>query len=543
MFLSAAKRLHPTTHGMSSDEIQSRWSALTKELVGDPDNFAKWELLVQVAEGRIIEDVSQPSASAPPPPTISKLSPPQHLEILRASYEAFLAHFPLCTQYWIQYAQWEYKLGHTSKALQVYEKPDTGALAQLTYDLDLWLAYLRFKLILLMKEDPLDLLRVFERARQCIGCHFHAHEFYALYLDFLQQHSDIDRSMERKFYVLMRLVLEVPLFHYATMFQRFWRLIDSAATNERTLSLLVPERERNHFPVGSPKTVAKLKKIFTNIYVATQYKVYQLYQFERDLLRQYFHVTYVLQQQLETWLAYLDFLELNNHQYPPQLVRLVYERCVVATALYEQFWSRYADYCIVGAGAGADVEAAKQVLARGIAATPMTNYKLKLKLVDLEIYQGHLVKARDIVLANLRISPDFVPFIVKLIGIERALNHSDDEYLLRLVRKFVLQLVTTDAHAVLFNEVLYYPVQDEQMVRFFESFELTPQIQCFAYWNAYMEAAKIARAVPATVTHIYERAVASLANDENAKFAAKWRTYAGVSINYTSLFKKSLIEC
>ncbi|KAL7663221.1 Suppressor of forked domain-containing protein [[Candida] zeylanoides] len=529
---------------MSSDEIQSRWSVLTQELIADPDNFAKWELLVQVAEGRPIDDASKPSATAPPPPTISKLSPPQHLEILRASYNAFLTHFPLCTQYWIKYAQWEYKLGHTTRALQVYEQPEIGALAQLPYDLDLWLAYLRFKLISSLKEDPLDLLPVFERARQYIGCHFHAHEFYALYLDYLQQHSEYDRSMERIYYVLMRLVLEVPLFHYATMFQRFWRLIDSAATNERTLSLLVPERERNHFPAGSPKTVAKLKKIFTNVYVATQYKVYQLYQFERDLPRQYFHVTYVSQQQLETWSSYLDFLELNNHSYPPELVRLAYERCVVATALYERFWSRFADYCIAGAGAGAGIEAAKQVLSRGIVATPMTNYKLKLKLVDLEIYQGHLVKARDIVLANLRISPDFVPFIVKLISIERALNHSDDEYLLRLVRKFVLQLVATDAHAVLFNEILHYPVQDaQQMLKFFESFESTPQIHCFAYWNAYMEAAKIARAEPVAVTHIYEHATASLANDENAKFAAKWRTYAGAHIDYTSLFKKSLIEC
>ncbi len=64
-------------------------------------------------------------------------------------------------------------------------------------DLDLWLASAS-KLILLLKGGPLDLLPVFERARQYIGCHFHAPEFYALYLDYLQQHSEYDRSMERR---------------------------------------------------------------------------------------------------------------------------------------------------------------------------------------------------------------------------------------------------------------------------------------------------------------------------------------------------------
>ncbi len=82
-------------------------------------------------------------ARPPPPPRTAPPPPPQdHLEKLRAVYDAFLALYPLCYGYWKKYADAELKRGGSAEtAAAVYER----GVASVPYSVDLWGHYAAFK--------------------------------------------------------------------------------------------------------------------------------------------------------------------------------------------------------------------------------------------------------------------------------------------------------------------------------------------------------------------------------------------------------------
>ena len=74
---------------------------------------------------------------------------------------------------------------------------------------------------------------------------------------------------------------------------------------------------------------------------ATEGRVDEIYRFEEKLKRTYFHVKSLDQKQLKTWDQYLDF-EIKRWDYERTVV--LFERCLIPCALYEQFWAKYARY-------------------------------------------------------------------------------------------------------------------------------------------------------------------------------------------------------
>ena len=66
-----------------------------------------------------------------------------------------------------------------------------------------------------------------------------------------------------------------------------------------------------------------------------------MYMFEEKLKRTYFHVKPLDHKQLKTWDLYLDYeIEKADHE----RIVVLFERCLIPCALYEQFWSKYARY-------------------------------------------------------------------------------------------------------------------------------------------------------------------------------------------------------
>ena len=63
--------------------------------------------------------------------------------------------------------------------------------------------------------------------------------------------------------------------------------------------------------------------------------------FEEAIKRPYFHVKPLERVQLKNWREYLDF-ELSSGDH--RRVVILFERCVIACALYEDFWQRFATY-------------------------------------------------------------------------------------------------------------------------------------------------------------------------------------------------------
>ena len=74
---------------------------------------------------------------------------------------------------------------------------------------------------------------------------------------------------------------------------------------------------------------------------ALEEEVRKRWPFEEAIKRPYFHVKPLERVQLKNWREYLDF-ELSNGDH--RRVVILFERCVIACALYEDFWQRFATY-------------------------------------------------------------------------------------------------------------------------------------------------------------------------------------------------------
>ena len=78
-----------------------------------------------------------------------------------------------------------------------------------------------------------------------------------------------------------------------------------------------------------------------------------MFRFEEKLKRTYFHVKPLDQKQLRVWDQYLDWqVAQGDHQ----RTVVLFERCLIPCALYEQFWAKYARYLERAHKEGKDVE-------------------------------------------------------------------------------------------------------------------------------------------------------------------------------------------
>lgn len=300
----------------SSTELE--WLAVSTALLRSPDDLELWKKLTRISLDKL-----------------TKASPAQDVALARQLYDLFLERFPLLYNYWIQYAELELRLGNTKRAELVYRR----GLAGLTYCVELWVAFLEFKMTTLTNnlEEVLD---TFEMARDKIGYHYHAYEFYRLYLDFLQHYR-----FEKQYYLLLRVVLEVPLYHYLYFFKKWFDTIAKfnhleGSERDHLLTMVVPALEMDKAKrMDNKQLVMFLKKYFVDLYIATQFRVYEMYPLEKELDRPYFDVAPLSKQQLDAWDLYTTFIELRSPSESATI--LAYERAVVATANYPQLWHRY----------------------------------------------------------------------------------------------------------------------------------------------------------------------------------------------------------
>ncbi|XP_064085220.1 pre-mRNA-processing factor 39-like [Macrobrachium nipponense] len=86
------------------------------------------------------------------------------------------------------------------------------------------------------------------------------------------------------------------------------------------------------------------------IHEANAAEVKALWSYEDAIKRPYFHVKPLEKSQLSAWRNYLEY---EIKQAKEARIRVLFERCLIACALYEEFWMRYVRYLEeVGAGEG-----------------------------------------------------------------------------------------------------------------------------------------------------------------------------------------------
>lgn len=427
---------------MDQSGLNQEWSTVSRELLENPEDFQLWEKLIKAAENNSKRG-------------INKTTPEEEVCVLRVSYQKLLDKYPLLVNYWVRYAEWEFKLGDTHRSELVYK----DGFRHLAYSIDLWVSFLNFR-INTLNNNLSELLDLFESARKKIGYHFHASDFYKLYLIFLQNYQNDTNNFKAKYYILLRMVIEIPLYNYEYFFKLLFDDIASINTHNKDLiEHFVPQKELCK-KMYEPKSAAThLKKIFIDVYITTQFKVFELFTFEKKLTRSYFDFNYISLQQLDTWSRYVDYLELKR--YPQEYVEFVYERSVLVTALYPNIWIKYANYHISHNKYSRAIEALTR------AYTLNNNYKILIKLVDIHLYLKNIVKARDLILAYIRYNSSIpIPIYEKLVNIERLMN-ADEEYLVNLLR----EIINETANPWFLEHILYYSISDEYKQTLFQEYE------------------------------------------------------------------------
>ena len=82
------------------------------------------------------------------------------------------------------------------------------------------------------------------------------------------------------------------------------------------------------------------------IFSETEVRSKLRWKYEEGIKRPYFHVKPLERGQLKNWQDYLDFMKVEMAKEGGDLteVEIIYERCLIACALYEEFWMDYVSW-------------------------------------------------------------------------------------------------------------------------------------------------------------------------------------------------------
>lgn len=175
----------------------------------------------------------------------------------------------------------------------------------------------------------------------------------------------------------------------------------------------------------------KLDAYFYEIYTRTQHAVQARWQYENAIKRAYFHVTEVEDSDLENWRKYLDFEEKEGDF---QRITFLYERCLVACALYEEFWLRYARW-MFSQGKEKEEDCRLIYMRASCIFVPISQPTVRLNWARFEEKLGRVEVARDIYRAILEQVPDDVDTIISLAGVDR--RHEGNESAVRLLETYI----------------------------------------------------------------------------------------------------------
>ena len=281
------------------------------------------------------------------------------LDEIRTVYNAFLPLFPYCYAYWKRYSDIERKNENWSRALAILHR----GLAAIPLSVDLWVAYLElyYKMYSTHEDFPSLYRDQCEEALATAGLEYRSDVLWELVIE-----KETARSEFRFVTDLFRRVLSTPTKLYNKHWDNFiahvrdhhprdilqyqdYESLRKLTCRELGLTYrpdpITNPGETRKVELPEDKLKAGMKERLVASMVAihdeTEKKIDEIYRFEEKLKRTYFHVKPLDQKQLRVWDQYLDWqVAQGDHQ----RTVVLFERCLIPCALYEQYWAKYARY-------------------------------------------------------------------------------------------------------------------------------------------------------------------------------------------------------
>nr|XP_046229484.1 pre-mRNA-processing factor 39 [Scatophagus argus] len=409
-------------------ELPSEFEKLFNGCEENPEDFNGWVYLLQYVEQENV------------------------LTAVRKTFDAFFLRYPYCYGYWKKYADIEKKHGNIQAAEMVYSR----GLQAIPLSVDLWLHYLVF-----IKEnsdltDPETEGRIraaYEHAVLAAGTDFRSDRLWESYINWeteQQKLANVTAIYDR--------ILGIPTQLYSQHFQRFKDHVQSnnpkhflseeefvqlrLELSKSSLAAMVGEGEetpvaQEELPPGTEdlsdpaKRVTEIENMRHKVIEGRQemfnhneHEVSKRWAFEEGIRRPYFHVKALEKTQLNNWKEYLDF-EIENGT--PERVVVLFERCLIACALYEEFWKKYAKYL-----EGYSIDGMRHVYKKACTIHLPKKPSIHLLWAAFEEQQGNVEEARGILKSLEEAVPGLAMVRLRRVSLERRHGNLEEaEALLR----------------------------------------------------------------------------------------------------------------
>ncbi|XP_033847051.1 pre-mRNA-processing factor 39 isoform X2 [Periophthalmus magnuspinnatus] len=396
-------------------QLPSEFEKLFTGCQDNPEDFNAWVYLLQYVEQE------------------------NSLDAVRKAFDHFFLRYPYCYGYWKKYADLEKKHENIQVAEEVYRR----GLQVIPLSVDLWLHYMTF-----IKEnsDPNDpetegrIRAAYEHAVLAAGTDFRSDRLWESYINWeieLQKLSHVTAIYDR--------LLGIPTQLYSQHFQKFKEHVQNnhpkhflaeeefvqlrVELSKASLSSMVGEDgdvavPPEELPPGTDdlpdpaKRVTeienmrhKVTEVRQEIFNHNEHEVSKRWAFEEAIKRPYFHVKSLEKTQLQNWKEYLDF-EIENGT--PERAVVLFERCLIACALYEEFWIKYAKYL-----ESYSTDGVRHVYKKACTVHLPKKPTIHLLWAAFEEQQGQVEEARSILQSLETIIPGLAVVRLRRVSLER----------------------------------------------------------------------------------------------------------------------------
>ncbi|CAJ0966945.1 unnamed protein product [Ranitomeya imitator] len=282
---------------------------------------------------------------------------------------------------------------------------------------------------------------VFKDAMDSCGMDYRSDELWNLYIEYELKHEHFREAM-----TLYNRVLNIPTQSYQMHYERCKCLISTRSpveflTEEELGAIYAEMQAENDYPVAmedlasedigdslSEADVQKIRQHFLDareqMYLRNEMEVQKRSAFEDGIKQLYFVSMPLNIKQLQNWRKYLAF-EKSQGQHDRIVV--LFERCLIPCAMYEEFWLSYAQYM-----EGQSVEAARSVFERACRTHLPRKFTLHHQWAFFEEKHGELDSARAILHNLENVLPGLVIVRLRRVNLERRNgNLQEAERLLR----------------------------------------------------------------------------------------------------------------
>ncbi|XP_046628060.1 pre-mRNA-processing factor 39 [Neodiprion virginianus] len=396
-------------------ELDKYWKAVNE----DPSDFTGWTYLLQYVDQE------------------------NDAEAAREAYTKFLERYPYCYGYWRKFADYEKKKGNPENCQTVFDQ----GLKAISLSVDLWLHYINHCKTV-YENDEEKLREQYERAIEACGLEFRSDRLWESYIKWELEAKRLSRVT-----ALYDRLLSTPTLCYLSHFEAFQEFVssnlpnkilnvddfltlraevkallksDEATTATASVADDAPPGEEpspHEVPPTDEETRAIREKIISTrrkMHKANVNAVAARWSYEEGIKRPYFHVKPLERCQLKNWKEYLDF---EIEQKDPARIIILFERCLIACALYDEFWMRFVRYLETQKSENA--EKIRDVYSRACIVHHPKKPNLHLQWATFEEGQGNFEKASEILEKIDAALPNMLQIAYRRVNLERRRGDLD----------------------------------------------------------------------------------------------------------------------